>query len=221
MESTIWVPLVSSALAAVVAAIAIVVQRRAHREQLAVTDRRLSEATDREERHRVEVDVREDRLRQEVVAREKRERRYALEQEHLRRLWDRRQAGYVAAARWALDIYVSQQEARDQGEIRRVPTLDLGLLAELRIYADHKVYANSELLRGRYETMMDGAKRFEAELPPDYASKQLVSIAASAHDLTMLIRQNALQLPDWREPIPLQRDGVRGAFEDEFRLPDS
>jgi hypothetical protein len=210
MESTIWVPLVSSALTAVVAAISIVVQRQAHREQ-----------TDREKRHHVEVNVREDRLRKEVVAREKRERRYALEQEHLRRLWDRRQAGYVAAARWALDIYVSQQEARDQGEIRRVPTLDLGLLAELRIYADHEVYANSELLRGRYEKVWVNAKRFEAELPPDFVSKELMSLAPEAHDLTMLIRQNALQLPDWREPIPLQRDGVRDAFEDEVRLPDS
>lgn len=221
MESATWVPLVSSAVAAAVAVVAIVVQRRAHREQLAVTDKRLSEATDREERHRVEADVREGRLRQDVVAREERERRYAIEQEHLRRLWDRRQAGYVAAARWALDIYVSEREASNHGEIRRVPSLDLGLLAELRIYADYDVYARSDVLRGSYETMMDNTKTFEAALPPDYVRKGLARLAAEAHDLTMLIRRNALQLPDWREPIPLQREDVRPDSEDEFRLPDS
>lgn len=185
METQDWVTagvaLVSIVGSVLIAMFTVSKQARSHREQLAAQERQLQQQLDARER---EVDR-------------------TTEREHFARLWEKRQDGYLELATWALRVRRSIQTAKDADDWAALESLRSETLAKIFVYADHEVYARGDGFRGTYEAVVETLDLARRELPAQARSDRLERLDEQAWALIHAVRENALRIPNWREPIPL------------------
>ena len=184
VETQDWAVVVALASVVATAVIALFTHRRqaaSHREQLAAQERQL----------RAQLDARE------------REVDRAAEREHFARLWEKRQNGYLELAEWALRVRLSVRHAETSNDSAPLESLALETLAQVIVYADYDVYARGDFLRGSYEQLVENLERLQGSIPAEVRTELLRRMYDEAWSLIHAVREHALRLPDWREPIPL------------------
>ena len=135
------------------------------------------------------------------LAAQERQLRETSDREHYRRLWERRQAGYLTLTLWVLEVRRSIESFRNGSTWTPPAALPLETLAELAIYADFEVYAQSELLRGYAESIVKNWDILAEAVALEDAKDFLKSLDEKARQMSLLVRTFALRPPAWREPI--------------------
>jgi hypothetical protein len=158
-------------------------------------------------RHREELAAAHDKLQ--------REQRFsdlkiteAVEREHFARLWDVRKDSYSRLAAWLMEFRENIRTYRDDVPWTPQGKLESLMLGQIIIYGDYEVYAKAELLRGGYEATVDNQRTFGDQMPPGFMKERLEQFSEDAFQLLMVVREEALTLPDWGEPIPLRKDAA-------------
>lgn len=135
----------------------------------------------------------------------------AVEREHFARLWEVRKDAYARLAAWLMDLRERIRVFEVGGVWMPQERLDFPTLGQIVIYGAMDVYSRAETLRGQYEQVMENVEAFGDQVPPGYQREQLVEISEHAFTLLMVVREDALTLPNWGEPIPLHKDAIRAS----------
>jgi hypothetical protein len=156
-------------------------------------------------RHREELAAAEDKLQ--------REQRFsdlkiveAVEREHFARLWDVRKDSYSRLAAWLMEFRENIRTYRDDAPWTPQGKLESSMLGQLVIYGDFNVYRDAELLRGGYEQALENMKTLGDAMPAGFMRETLERFSDDAFQLLMVVREEALTLPDWGEPISLRKE---------------
>lgn len=128
-----------------------------------------------------------------------------MEREHFTRLWDVRKDSYSRLAAWLVELRENIRTYRDDAPWTPHGKLESLMLGQIIIYGDYEVYAKAEMLRGGFEQAVENLRNLEDEMPAGFMKKQLERYSEEAFQLLMVVREEALTLPDWGEPIPLRR----------------
>jgi heme exporter protein D len=133
----------------------------------------------------------------------------AVEREHFARLWEVRKDAYARLAAWLMDLRERIRVFETGGPWVPQERLDFPTLGQLVVYGAMDVFSRAEMLRGEYEQVMANVEALADRLPPGYQREELIRISADAYTLLMVVREEALLLPNWGEPIPLRKDAIR------------
>ena len=131
-----------------------------------------------------------------------------VEREHFVRLWEIRKECYARLAAWLMDLKDKIEIFQSGGPWVPGARLESLVLGQIVVYGGHRVYSRAEFLRGSYEQLLRNLDTFADKLPPDFQREELAGIFEEAHNLLMTVREEALTLPDWGEPIPLQSEAT-------------
>lgn len=152
--------------------------------------------------HSEQLALQESHFREQLAARE-RDRRDIAERDHFARLWQTRQESYLRLTTSAVKVRRALRAARRGGDWQPPDSLESEALAQILVYADFDVYREGELFRGGYEQSVENLERFRDQLTPESRTRLLERIDEDAWALIHTVREHALRVPEWREPIPL------------------
>ncbi|MEU4607296.1 hypothetical protein AB0F43_30290 [Kribbella sp. NPDC023972] len=187
MDSETWatalVALVGVGASTVVAILTMRRQARLHREQLAA-----AQATFDREQH-----VTEQRIED------------AVEREHFARLWEVRKDSYSRLAAWLVELREQVDTFTRIGSWTPPSKLEPLTLGQIVLYGHWDVFTRAEVMRGGFYEMLHTAEVFADRLPEGFMSERLNEYSSQAYSLLLKVREEAITLPDWDEPIPLRK----------------
>jgi hypothetical protein len=189
MDPEAWAALVAALLgvgaSTTVAILTVRRQARLHREQLAAA----KETFDHEQR------LTEQRIRD------------AVEREHFARLWEVRKDSYSRLAAWLVDLREHIERLKMTGAWTPPAKLDSLPLGQVIIYGHLEIFASAEILRGGLGQMLHNAETFADQLPEQYLRDELDKVYSQAYSLLLRVREAAIALPDWSQPLLDKRSG--------------
>jgi hypothetical protein len=141
---------------------------------------------------------------QEAQLAHERNRVDSIDRDHYVRLWEARKASYCALAAWLVEFRENIRAYEPDGHWSPTPPLESGTVGQIVVYGDYEVYARSESLRGGFAQTMENVVSLGPMIPDGYVAAQLTQYSDDAFRILMTVREEALTLPDWGEPIPLR-----------------